>query len=39
MPNKQQKVHGIANLITAIGTIAEEQLNNAQNTKLHTKPI
>lgn len=31
MPNKQQKVHGIANLITAIGTIAEEQLTNAEN--------
>lgn len=31
MPNKPQKVHGIANLIATIGAIAEKQLNNAQN--------
>ena len=31
MPNKPQKVHGIANLITTLGQIAEKQLNNAQN--------
>lgn len=31
MPNKPQKVHGIANLIAALGQIAEEHLNNAQN--------
>lgn len=31
MPNKTQKVHGIADLIVTLGQIAEEQLNNAQN--------
>lgn len=31
MPNKTQKVHGIDNLITTIGAIAEEQLDNAEN--------
>jgi hypothetical protein len=31
MPDKPQKVHGIANLIATLGQIADEQLNNAQN--------
>lgn len=31
MPNKPQKVHGIADLIITLGQIADEQLNNAQN--------